>query len=128
MSDDECGTIMLHHQMLVRQEHLNQYGSIFGGRVLSMIDELAFIVCAKTFPGSNFVTRAIENAAFSAQARLGDILEFSVGIETRGVTSVKVKVETIVYDAQSGKANKTFDGLVIMVCVDKGGKAIPLPG
>ena len=115
------------HHMIVRQEHLNQYGSLFGGRVLSVIDELAFIACARTYPEHNFVTRAIENAAFSAPAMLGDILEFNFGIESTGHTSVRVRVEMIVYNSRSGKANKSFDGCVIMVCVDSGGKAIPIP-
>ena len=115
------------HHTIVRQEHLNQYGSLFGGRVLSVIDELAFIVCARKYPEHNFVTRAIENAAFIAPAILGDMLEFNFGIESTGRTSVRVKVEMIVYNGKSGKANKSFDGCVIMVCVDSAGNAIPVP-
>lgn len=119
--------LLYKHQMIVRQEHLNQYGSIFGGRVLSMIDELAFIACARTYPGCNFVTRAVENAAFRAQARLGDLLEFSFGIETTGRTSVRVRVETFVYSPKTGRIEKTFDGCVIMVCVDEEGNSTPVP-
>ena len=69
------------HHMVVRQEHLNQYGNLFGGRVLSVIDELAFIACARTYPENNFVTRAVEDAAFISPAVLGDVLEFNFGIE-----------------------------------------------
>jgi len=105
-----------HHQMIVRQEHLNQYGSIFGGRVLSVIDELAFIACARTYAGYNFVSRAIENAVFNAHARRGDLLEFNFGVESIGNTSVRVEVETLVYNAQSREVKKSFDGRVVMVC------------
>ena len=115
------------HHTIVRQEHLNQYGSLFGGRVLSVIDELAFIACARTYPKQNFVTRAIENAAFIAPAILGDMLQFNFGIESTGRTSVRVKVEMIIYSGKSGNANKSFDGCVIMVCVDPSGNAMPLP-
>lgn len=114
------------HHMVVRQEHLNQYGSLFGGRVLSVIDELAFIACARTYPEHNFVTRAIENAAFIAPAILGDILEFNFGIESTGRTSVRVRVEMLVYNGKSGNANKSFDGCIIMVCVDSAGNATPV--
>lgn len=115
------------HHMVVRHEHLNQYGNLFGGRVLSVIDELAFIACARTYPQHNFVTRAIENAAFIAPAMLGDLLEFNGVIEGVGRTSVRVRVEMIIYDGRSGTASKSFDGCVIMVCVDRTGKAIPVP-
>jgi len=119
--------LRFHHQMIVRQEHLNQYGSIFGGRVLSVIDELAFIACARTYTGYNFVTRAIENAAFNAHARLGDLLEFKFGIESIRNTSVRVKVETLVYDAHTREVKKSFDGCVVMVCVDAEGKPMSVP-
>ena len=92
-----------------------------------MIDELAFIACARTYPKQNFVTRAIENAAFIAPAILGDMLQFNFGIESTGRTSVRVKVEMIIYSGKSGNANKSFDGCVIMVCVDPSGNAMPLP-
>ncbi len=116
------------HYMVVRQEHLNQYGSLLGGRVLSVIDELAFIACAQSYPEHNFVTRAIEDAAFIAPALLGDILEFRFSIKSTGHTSVRVQVEMVVISGKSRKANKSFDGCVIMVCVDPSGKAISVHG
>jgi acyl-CoA thioesterase YciA len=113
--------------MVVRQEHLNQYGNLFGGRVLSVIDELAFVACARTYPENNFVTRAVENAAFIAPAILGDLLEFNFGIEKVGRTSVRVRVEMIICNGKTGEKSKSFDGCVIMVCVDADGKATPIP-
>ena len=115
------------HHMVVRQEHLNQYGNLFGGRVLSVIDELAFVACARTYPENNFVTRAVEDAAFIAPAVLGDLLEFNFGIERVGRTSVRVRVEMIICNGKTGGKSKSFDGCVIMVCVDSEGNATPIP-
>ena len=115
------------HHMAVRQEHLNQYGNLFGGRVLSVIDELAFIACARTYPENNFVTRAIEDAAFISPAVLGDLLEFNGKIEKVGRTSVRVRVVMMIYNGKTGIASKSFDGCVIMVCVDSEGKATTVP-
>ena len=116
------------HFMLVRQEHLNQYGNLFGGRVLAVIDELAYIACARTWRGRNFVTRAVENAAFSAPARLGDVLEFAFGIEAVGRTSVRVRVQMFIHSGTTPcEPAVSFDGLVIMVCVDGEGRPVPVP-
>jgi acyl-CoA hydrolase len=115
------------HHMVVRQEHLNQYGNLFGGRVLSVIDELAFVACARTYPKNNFVTRVVEDAAFISPAVLGDLLEFNFGIEKVGRTSVRVRAEMIIYNGKTGKASKSFDGCVVMVCVDSEGKATTVP-
>jgi acyl-CoA hydrolase len=112
--------------MLVRQEHLNQYGNLFGGRVLAVIDELAFIACSRTYPGRNFVTRAVQNAEFTAPALLGDVLEFNFGIEKVGRTSVHVHVEMLIYDNQGHEPVRSFDGTVIMVCVDEAGSPVPV--
>jgi len=113
--------------MIVRQEHLNQYGNLFGGRVLSVIDELAFITCSRTYLGRNFVTRAVHNAEFTAPARLGDVLEFNFGIESVGRTSLRVRVEMVVHDAATDARRKSFDGIIVMVCVDDNGQPTPLP-
>jgi len=112
--------------MIVRQEHLNQYGNLFGGRVLAVIDELAFITCSRTYPGRNFVTRAVQDAEFTAPARLGDVLEFNFGIESVGRTSIRVRVEMIVHDGATGDTRKSFDGLVVMVCVNSNGVPTPV--
>ncbi len=115
------------HHMLVRQVHLNQYGNLFGGCVLSVIDELAFVVCSRTYPGHNFVTRAVQNAEFAAPAKLGDVLEFNGSIAGVGTTSVRVGVEMIIHDGRGTGARKSFDGTVVMVCVDDAGAPTPLP-
>jgi acyl-CoA hydrolase len=108
--------------MLVRQEHLNQYGSLFGGVVLGVIDELAFIACTRAYPGLNFVTRAVLDAEFRAPAFLGDVLEFNYHVEHVGRTSVHVRVEILICPADGGRGVRSFDGTVVMVCVDDKGK------
>jgi len=110
------------HNTIVRQEHLNQYGSLFGGTVLAIIDELAFIACTRTYPGRNFVTRAVLNAEFTAPAHLGDVLEFSFGVDRVGRTSVRVRVEMLVHDRSGAPPVLSFDGIVVMVCVDEHGE------
>jgi acyl-CoA hydrolase len=114
------------HHMIVRQEHLNQYGNLFGGCVLAVIDELAFIACARTYPGRNFLTRAVRDAEFTVPARLGDMLEFDFGIERTGRTSVQVGVTMQIRDGQGGPAITSFDGTVVMVCVDQTGRPMPI--
>ena len=114
------------HHMIVRHEHLNQYGNLFGGRVLAVIDELAFIACTRTFPARNFVTRAIQHAEFLAPARLGDVLEFTFGIERIGNTSVTVRVKMAICGGRDGARAESFDGAVVMVCVDAQGRPTPV--
>ena len=115
------------HHMLVRQEHLNQYGNLFGGVVLRVIDEMAFIACVRTFLRQNFVTRAIEEAEFRAPAKLGDVLKFTAHVERIGNTSVTAHVRMEIVSTQTGEQSVSFDGRVVMVCVGPDGKPTPVP-
>jgi len=105
------------HFCVVRQEHLNQYGSLFGGCLLSTIDELAFVVCSQSYPGHNFLTRALQNVEFHAPAHLGDVLEIAGWIEQVGHTSCRVRVQVHICQSHNANRQLTFDGVVIMVCV-----------
>lgn len=77
-------------------------------------------------PGRNFVTRAVQNAEFTAPAHLGDMLEFNFGIASVGRTSVHVRVEMVIYAQHTGEAKKSFDGTVVMVSVDESGRPSPV--
>jgi len=113
-----------HNYALIRQEHLNQYGSLFGGHLLSIIDEMAYITCIRSFPGRNFVTRALQDVEFHTPARLGDILETHATIARVGKTSCQVQVQ--VFICHDADRPLSFDGTVILVCVDDQGKSRPI--
>ncbi|MBN1765330.1 MAG: acyl-CoA thioesterase [Sedimentisphaerales bacterium] len=111
------------HYCIVRQEHLNQYGSLFGGHLLSIIDEMAYVACVRTFPAHNFVTRALQDVEFHAPARLGDVLETHASIDRIGRTSCQVKVKVFICGSKEKQRRLSFDGMVVMVCVDDQGRA-----
>lgn len=123
---ESCDEIQ--HCLVVRQEHLNQYGSIFGGYLLQIIDEMAFVACVRRWPGRNFVTRAMDDIEFHAPGKLGDICETCCHIEKVGRTSVRVHVQVYIRQSGTGRRSLSFDGMVIMVCVDDGGEAMPIDG
>ena len=116
----------IRHFRVVRQEHLNQYGNIFGGYLLQTIDEMAFVACVERWPGRNFVTRAMNDIEFRAPGRLGDVLETCCHIEKIGRTSVHVHTQIHIRQSRSNCRALSFDGMVIMVCVDDRGAALPI--
>ncbi len=59
---------------LVRPEHLNHHGSLFGGQLLSWVDECAWMAAARDFPNCTFVTRAMDRIEFKHQVKNGSIL------------------------------------------------------
>ena len=63
---------------LVRQEHLNQHGNLFGGYMLLWVDEFAYLAAIEDYPCVRFVTRAMEAVSFTQSVKLGAVLTFNV--------------------------------------------------
>jgi acyl-CoA hydrolase len=112
---------------LVRAEHLNHHGLLFGGQLLKWVDEYAWLAAARDFPGYRLVTRAMENADFRVPVPSGSILRFSTLPEHRGRTSVTYSVR--VWADAPGAAQETlvFSIKVTFACVDDSGAKRELP-
>jgi acyl-CoA hydrolase len=112
---------------IVRPEHLNHHGVLFGGCLLRWVDEYAWLTAARDFPGHKLVTRAMEQADFHTQVPVGAILRFAILPARQGNTSVSYAVE--VYSDEPGKFGEklVFTNTVTFVCVDEDGRKRPLP-
>jgi acyl-CoA hydrolase len=78
---------------LVRPEHLNHHGVLFGGQLLLWVDEYAWLVAARDFPGYRLVTRAMERSEFRTPVTSGAILRFSILPVRVGESSVTYSVD-----------------------------------
>jgi acyl-CoA hydrolase len=116
----------MENHKLVMPEHLNHYGFLFGGHLLKWVDEYAYIAAAIQYPGSNFVTIAMDRVEFRKSVREGTILRFIVEPGRRGNTSVQYEVYVYRGDI-SEYDNLIFSTTVTLVHVDGEGGKIPLP-
>ena len=92
---------------LVRSEHLNHQGHLFGGALMSEIDTIAYCLLRELLPGRTFVTRAAE-IAFEHPARIGDAIRFDACLLKQGVTSAQVQVEGWVRDTRISTARMVY--------------------
>lgn len=106
---------------IVRPEHLNHHGFLFGGQLLRWVDEFAWLAAARENPGCRLVTRAMEAIEFHHSVPLGAILRFDVRERTRGVTSLHYDVD--VWADIEGAIDEihVFSTVVTFVNVDKEG-------
>ena len=105
---------------LVRSEHLNHHGNLFGGVIMAEMDTIGYCIAQQMFPGCSFVTRA-SSFVFESAARLGDIVEFEGTLTKRGVTSIAIQVAGRVGDRLVAKGDMTY------VNVDANGAKAPVP-
>ena len=117
----------MENYVLVRPEHLNHHGSLFGGVLLKWVDEFAWLAASREHRGCRFVTIAMDNVEFRHPAPSGSILRFHIEQSKQGTTSVTYAVE--VFSDTPGAADEIsiFHTHVTLVRVDENGKKCPLP-
>lgn len=78
---------------LIKPEDLNAHGTLFGGSVLSWIDEEAAIYVICQLGKSNIATKFMSEFDFVSSAKLGDIIEIGMETVAFGTTSITVRCE-----------------------------------
>lgn len=106
-------------QRLVLPADLNQYGYLFGGRLLAWIDEASWITASLEFPQCRFVTVAMREVCFRHSVREGTILTIESTLLRRGNSSVTYVVQ--VRDTRSPLDEILFVTDITFVNVDEQG-------
>jgi acyl-CoA thioesterase YciA len=106
-------------KVLLLPKDTNNYGTIFGGVILSHVD-LASSVEARRHGAHRYVTRAMRAVEFHEPVFVGDIVNFYTETVKVGTTSVTVRV-TVEAERWSGgecEPVKVTEAEVVLVAVD----------
>lgn len=102
----------------------NNYGSIFGGVILSYIDQAGYIE-ARKHGVHRWVTASLDRVDFKAPVFIGDVVNFLTRTEKTGTSSVTVEVRVEAERFTTGDTVQVTDAHMTMVAVNATGKAIP---
>jgi len=112
---------------LVRPEHLNHHGYLFGGVMLLWVDENAWMAATRDFPGCTFVTINMDACHFKQPVENGAILRYQMEYVEQGRTSVTYLV-TVMADEPGATAEKeVFSTRITFVRLGADGKPCALP-
>ncbi|MEF9944972.1 MAG: acyl-CoA thioesterase [Lachnospiraceae bacterium] len=111
---------------MVRPNHLNGAGRLFGGILMQWIDEAAGLV-AKRHTRSNVITASVDNLRFLKGAYQGDVVVLIGKATFVGRTSMEVRVDTYVENMEMERRaiNRAY---FTMVALDQEDKPTPVPG
>jgi len=104
----------------------NMHGTVFGGKVLQMVDKAAS-VCAMRHSGKPVVTVAMERVEFLIPINVGTFLIAQARVHHVGRTSMEVGVEVYAEDMPGGTRRHTNSCLVTMVAVDQNRRPTTVP-
>jgi acyl-CoA thioesterase YciA len=115
-------------RVLMMPKDTNALGTIFGGIILSYIDQAGAIPAHRHTPG-RIVTVAMREIVFHAPVNVGDLVSFYAEVVRVGTTSITVKV--LVEAERPGpeaRRVKVTEADVTYVQVDDRGRPTPLLG
>ena len=111
---------------LVIPEDTNSLGSIFGGRVMALIDKAAAIVGMRHCR-TQIATAAVDNLTFLSPIRLGSIVILEGRLHNVFRTSMEVGVSVESEDPLTGERKHTTTALVTVVSINAAGNPVPAP-
>ena len=112
---------------MVRPEHLNHYGHLFGGQLLRWVDEYAYLAAVREFPSARLVTRAMDEVSFTRGVTGGSTLRFDVRRCGLGRTSVRYTVDVLALECGASIEHHVFRTMVTFVCIGADHEKQPLP-
>lgn len=110
---------------MVRPNHLNAAGRLYGGILMQWIDEVAGLV-SKRHTHGNVTTVSVDNLTFIKGAYQKDVVVLIGRITYVGNTSMEVEVDTFV-EAINGIRIHINHAYLTMVALDENDRPAPAP-
>ena len=117
----------MENHTIIRPEHLNHYGYLFGGVMLKWSDEFAWIAATSDYPGCSLVTIAMDNVEFRKRISNGSILRFKIDRIKQGKTSAQYSIEVFAKEQGSSDEDMVFSTKITFVRIDENGNKCLLP-
>lgn len=115
-------------RVIMMPKDTNALGTIFGGVILSYIDQAGAVEAHRTVAGK-IVTVSMREVIFHAPVFVGDLVSFFTRTQRVGNTSVTVAVTVEAERGQPGGPRvKVTEAEMVFVHVGADGRPLPIPG
>ncbi len=103
----------------------NHHNTMFGGKVMEMMDEVAFMTATR-FARKSFVTVSCDRIDFKKPIPADTLVELIGKVKYVGNTSVKVNVEIFVEEMYLETREKAVSGDFTLVAIDEDKKPLKI--
>lgn len=111
---------------IVMPNDANPLGTIFGGRIMQLLD-IAASIAAGRHARMPVVTVSLDSLKFDRPIRVGQAVVLHAWINWTGRSSMEVQVEVFSEDLETGERARTSTAYVTFVAVDAEGRPRPIP-
>ncbi|MBT3648645.1 MAG: acyl-CoA thioesterase [Flavobacteriales bacterium] len=113
-------------QRLCMEKDLGIHGNLFGGIMLSWLDEAAATMAYEICHSPNMVTLKIEEVLFKRPVKIGFHLKIYGEVVGVGNTSITLSVEARKYNVYSGEELVVCSTNITFVRIDEQGGPVPI--
>ena len=110
---------------LMMPQHVNHFGNVFGGVVLSMADRTA-AVAAMRHAGRPCVTVSIDRVDFREPIYAGELVTCKAQVNFVGTTSMEIGVKILAENLLTGVERHTNTCLLTFVAIGEDGRPVPV--
>ena len=107
---------------------LGVHGNLFGGIMLSWIDEAAVAMANRICKTPNMVTRKMTEILFERPVKVGHCINIYGTALSMGTTSIALKLEARRYNVYTELEEVVCTTQVVFVRIDENGEKIPIAG
>jgi acyl-CoA thioesterase YciA len=100
--------------------------SLFGGNMLSFLDEAAAAYSCQICRTTRMVTKKIEEVVFQSPVKVGNILKIYGEVDRIGNTSITLKLEARKHNVYTEKQDIVCSTKIVFVKIDEEGNPIPI--
>lgn len=115
-----------HQEHMIRPQHTNARGTVFGGEVMAWVDTVA-ATCAMRHCGKAVVTASIDSLHFLAAIPLGWVACLDARVNFASTSSCEVGVKVTAYNPITNEQHHTASAYLTFVGLDSNGRPTPIP-
>lgn len=104
----------------------NLAGNVFGGTILKMVDEIAYVVATK-HTRTNIVTVSLDRMTFHSPVHIGDLLTLKANVNAVWRSSMEIGVRVEAEDPRTGEIRHTGSSYLTVVALDDSGRPCETP-
>jgi acyl-CoA hydrolase len=113
------------HQLMM-PEHANMLGTVHGGEIMKLVDEVAAI-CAMRHAQRTCVTLSVDSMTFRSAVHVGEVIQLDACVQYVGRTSMEIGVEVLAEDPIRGVVTHTNSAHLVFVAIGEDGKPVEVP-
>lgn len=102
------------------------HGNLFGGKMMSFLDEAAAAYACQICDSTKMVTKKIEEVTFESPVKVGNLIKIYASVDKFGKTSITINLEARKHNVHTGRQNVVCTTKMVFVKLDEEGSPIPI--